>query len=116
VTGVPAAFHVAAPDAAAPDAAAAPDGAEAPDAALPGAEPPDGEAEAPDAGAPVDAAALARVSAEPERQDVRALLSSAPGRLERLEPASHFATAPPRRSDYTRPWRTGSCSQEERIL
>ncbi|MFZ0723510.1 MAG: hypothetical protein WAM99_21840, partial [Xanthobacteraceae bacterium] len=81
------------------------------------AEPPDGEAEAPDVAAPVPgAAALARVLAEPERQDVRALLSSVLGRLERLERASHPATAPPRRSDCTHPRRTGSCSQEEWIL
>lgn len=97
MTGVPAAFHVAAPDA----AAAAPDAeaAEAPDAELPDAEPLDGEAEAPDVGAPVDAAALAQVLAEPEQQDVRALPSSVLGRPARLERASHPAAAPPRRSD-----------------
>ncbi|MFY9762343.1 MAG: hypothetical protein WAK32_18330 [Xanthobacteraceae bacterium] len=114
MTGVPAALHAAAPDvaAAAPDAQAA----EVPDAEPPDAAAPDGEAAAPDVGAPVDAAALARVLAEPERQDVRALLSSVLGRLERLERASHPATAPPRRSDCTHPRRTGSCSQEEWIL
>ena len=59
------------------------------------AEPPDGEAEAPDVGVPADAAALAQVLAEPERQDARVLLSSVPGRLEQLERASHPAKAPP---------------------
>lgn len=100
---------------AASHAAAAPDeerAAEAPDVGVavapgvgaPDAEAPDGEAAAPDVGAPVlDVAALAQVSAEPERQDVRALPSSVLGRLEQLERASHSATAPPRRSDCTRP-------------
>jgi hypothetical protein len=106
---LPAAFHAAA----ALDAEEAPDGeaAEAPDAAVPDVGAPDGAAAVP------DAAVLARVLAEPEGRDVRALPSASvvPGRLEQPERAPRPATPPPKRSDCTRSQRTGSCSQKVRI-